>query len=131
MVLCAFRLTMCALLLCRDEISFRVDLDFHYSALLISGGGDASVNVILNVPAPRLHEPTRCLIVAGCFSFSNGVAASQMDIDLVFLNRGGEPQVYAGSVNPNLQKFDVSVHGGASYVLLPFYLRPFELHGCT
>ncbi|ELR21048.1 uncharacterized protein ACA1_281820, partial [Acanthamoeba castellanii str. Neff] len=81
-----------------DEISFRVDLDFHYSALLISGGGDASVNVILN-----------------------------MDIDLVFLNRGGEPQVYAGSVNPNLQKFDVSVHGGASYVLLPFHLRPFEL----
>ncbi len=53
-----------------------------------------------------------------------------MDIDLVFLNRGGEPQVYAGSVNPNLQKFDVSVHGGASYVLLPFHLRPFALHGC-
>jgi hypothetical protein len=40
-----------------DEISFRVDLDFHYSALLISGGGDASVNVILDVRrAPCLTE---------------------------------------------------------------------------
>jgi len=69
-----------------DQISFRIDLNFHYSALFISGSGTASVNVVLN-----------------------------MDADLLLTNRNGEPQVTAASVNPTVQRFDVSVHGGASW----------------
>jgi len=41
-----------------------------------------------------------------------------MDIDLLFLNKKGEPELYCGDVNPILQKFDIAVHGGASCVFL-------------
>jgi len=67
-------------------MSFRIDTDWDYSALFISDSGTATINVALN-----------------------------MDIDLLFLNKKGEPELYCGDVNPILQKFDIAVHGGASW----------------
>jgi len=51
-------------------------------------------------------------VAGSCFL---GPYINQMDADLLLTNRNGEPQITAASVNPTVQRFDVSVHGGASY----------------
>jgi len=68
------------------EISFRVDLHFHYTALLIQGSGTATIYVTLKT-----------------------------GVDLVFTNQKGDPVVLVVAVDVQTSHFDIQLHGGDSW----------------